>query len=288
MHQYIKAIGFSEITTNQSETKLLNKIIDQYTSEKNQSGYIELNQSCGQDIGIAIYGEWKSEIGFIKEYYVPYAKSKVVSSHADIIVEKKKEKEAYMGVCEDIRIGVNLVFYIQNPLDYMKARDNDLLGKKGTSVNLMGLSLSGMILLPIEKTSAAKAAIEEENNNRMMLINAARDGDTTAMESLTLEDMETYSKISKRIIREDVFTIIETYIMPYGVESDEYSVMGEIKELREIENKLTKEIIYSMDISVNNIMIGICIPKSKLLGEPCVGRRFKGTIWMQGYINFPE
>lgn len=288
MHQYIKAIGFSEITTNQSETKLLNKIIDQYTSEKNQSGYIELNQSCGRDIGIAIYGEWKSEIGFIKEYYVPYAKSKVVSSHADIIVEKKKEKEAYMGVCEDIRIGVNLVFYIQNPLDYMKARDNDLLGKKGTSVNLMGLSLSGMILLPIEKTSAAKAAIEEENNNRMMLINAARDGDTTAMESLTLEDMETYSKISKRIIREDVFTIIETYIMPYGVESDEYSVMGEIKELREIENKLTKEIIYSMDISVNNIMIGICIPKSKLLGEPCVGRRFKGTIWMQGYINFPE
>ncbi len=288
MHQYIKAIGFSKITTNQSEIKLLNKIIEQYTSEKNQSGYIELKQSCGKDIGVSIYGEWKSDIGFTKEYYIPYAKSNVVSSHADIIVEKKKEKEAYMGVCEDIRIGVNLVFYIQNPLDYMKVRDNGLLGKKGTSVNLMGLSLSGMVLLPIEKSSAAKAAIEEENNNRMMLINAARDGDTTAMESLTLEDMETYSKISKRIIKEDVFTIIETYIMPYGVESDEYSIMGEIKELREIENKLTNEIIYNMDISVNNITIGICIPKSSLLGEPCIGRRFKGTIWMQGYINFPE
>ena len=25
-----------------------------------------------------------------------------------------------------------------------------------------------------------------------------------------------------------------------------------------------------------------------LVGEPAIGRRFKGNIWMQGYINYPE
>ena len=30
------------------------------------------------------------------------------------------------------------------------------------------------------------------------------------------------------------------------------------------------------------------INEKDLYGEPQVGRRFKGSIWLQGYINFPE
>ena len=61
-----------------------------------------------------------------------------------------------------------------------------------------------------------------------MLLSAARNGDQEAMESLTLDDIDTYSKVSRRLITEDVFTIVETYFMPYGVECDEYSILGEI------------------------------------------------------------
>ena len=38
----------------------------------------------------------------------------------------------------------------------------------------------------------------------------------------------------------------------------------------------------------NELTFDVGINKIDLLGEPQVGRRFKGNIWLQGYINFPE
>ncbi len=42
-------------------------------------------------------------------------------------------------------------------------------------------------------------------------MHAARKGDEEAIESLTLEDMDTYSMISQRIQEEDLFTVIDTF-----------------------------------------------------------------------------
>ena len=121
----------------------------------------------------------------------------------------------------------------------------------------------------------------------MKLVNAAKSGDPVAIESLTLDDMDTYTAISKRIQNEDVFSLVDTYFMPYGVECDQYSVLGEIMELNTVRNKITDEEIYMMTINCNDLTFDLCINKMDLFGEPCVGRRFKGVIWMQGYINFP-
>ena len=82
--------------------------------------------------------------------------------------------------------------------------------------------------------------------------------------------------------------MVDSYFMPYGVECDQYSVLGEIKETRTVENFLTKEKVYIMRISCNDLEFDLCINDEDLLGEPAVGRRFKGNIWMQGYINFPD
>jgi hypothetical protein len=54
------------------------------------------------------------------------------------------------------------------------------------------------------------------------------DGDEDAMEKLTMEDMDTYAAISRQIQTQDVYSIVDSYFMPYGVECDMYSVMGEI------------------------------------------------------------
>src|SRR5699024_11412720 len=67
---------------------------------------------------------------------------------------------------------------------------------------------------------------QEEVQNRMMLISAAKSGDPQAIESLTLEDIDTYSKVSRRLVTEDVFSIVDTYIMPYGVERSEERRVG--------------------------------------------------------------
>ena len=145
-----------------------------------------------------------------------------------------------------------------------------------------------MVIMPIIKNEKEKKKVRQVSKNRNHLIAAARRGDEEAIENLTLEDMDTYTAISKKIQKEDVFSIVDTYFMPYGVECDQYSVLGEIMECRKLQNPLTEEEVYHMTINCNELIFDLCINSEDLLGEPEAGRRFKGVVWMQGYINFPE
>ncbi len=106
------------------------------------------------------------------------------------------------------------------------------------------------------------------------------------MESLTMEDMDTYSMISQRIATEDIFSIVDSYFMPYGIECDQYNIMGEILDVMTFKNILTGEDICQMTVESNDMQFDICINKADLLGEPKVGRRFKGNIWLQGQLHF--
>ena len=173
-------------------------------------------------------------------------------------------------------------------IDYVRIKDSGRLPVKGTSLSLSALSIEGMVMMPIMKSERQKENIKKKSNKRYRLIQAAREGDEKAIESLTLDDMDTYSSISKKILNEDVFSIVDSYFMPYGVESDQYSILGEILECQKIENELTKEQIYVMTIDCNELCFELCINEKDIFGEPEVGRRFKGSIWLQGFINFPE
>lgn len=116
----------------------------------------------------------------------------------------------------------------------------------------------------------------------------ARKGDEAAIESLTLEDIDMYTMISRRVQDEDVFSIVETYFMPYGVECDQYHILGEIKSVQKIKNEYTEEKVWRMNLECNDMNFDVCINGKDLVGEPEVGRRFKGSVWLQGYVNFPE
>ena len=74
--------------------------------------------------------------------------------------------------------------------------------------------------------------------------------------------------------------------MPCGVECDHYNILGEILKVETVQNSLTKEEIYVMTIESHDLVFDICINKEDLLGEPQVGRRFKGVIWLQGEMIF--
>ena len=132
-------------------------------------------------------------------------------------------------------------------------------------------------------TEATRAA---EQKTRKQLLSAARNGDQTAIETLTLDDIDIYSKVSRRLISEDVFSIVDTYIMPYGVECDQYSILGEILEVHKAINRLTGVELYQLKVDVNELIFDVCVPVKEVLGEPDIGRRFKATIWLQGYLNF--
>ena len=150
-----------------------------------------------------------------------------------------------------------------------------------------GLSLNGMILLPIKENETQKEK-RDSFSNRSSLVTAAKNGSQEAIESLTLDDMDTYSMLSRRVVSEDVFTIVDTFFMPYGMECDQYQIMGIINFYTKVYNSYTKEALYQMNVECNGMYFDICINKKDLLGDPEIGRRFKGSIWLQGRINFPK
>lgn len=301
MHKYMRSIGFSKLTNRKELQRLLTDVVIEgtersYTSNGEDVLLAEFGRdfteviegSTGSSIGIAVCGEFDNEDKFTYEYYFPYLKGNVVSSEEDVSVERHAAQESYAGVCDDVRIGVSLIFYLQNMIPYVKAQNSGILPIRGTTLTLTALSIKGTIMMPLIKSEKDLIKNKKVTTNRTQLLNAARKGDEEAIESLTLDDMDTYTAISKKIQKEDVFSLVDTCFMPYGVECDQYSVLAEILECNLIRNKLTKEEIYLMTLSCNDMVFDLCINKNDLYGEPAVGRRFKGIIWMQGYINFPN
>ena len=291
MHQYLKAFGFGNISTRNHLTNIFDDVQESFNQQTIVSyrpgeDFCEVRKEYGQCVGISLCGELDENDIFQPAYYFPYFEGSGISTYSEIAVERKIEKEQYVGMCEDSRIGISLIFTLQNGTEYMRERQAGFVENLTTSVTLSGLSLSGMILLPVIKDERQMKNEKEASDNRKMLLNAARNGDQTAIETLTLDDIDIYSQVSRRLANEDVFSIVDTYFMPYGIECDLYSIMGEILAVRRRANTMTGVEMYQMKLNVNELQFDVCVPVDSVMGEPEIGRRYKGTIWLQGYINF--
>ena len=155
-------------------------------------------------------------------------------------------------------------------------------------MNLTGLAMEGKILLPLHKTRKQIEMARVATKDRNTLLEAAKNGDEDAMETLTIEDIDMYSQISRRVMKEDVYSIVDSCFMPCGIECDQYSVIGEITHIEEKLNQVTDELVYDMTLDCNDMVFHIGVAARDLMGEPKVGRRFKGQIWMQGRAKFVE
>ena len=291
MHQYLKAIGFENIRTKNDLRNILDDVQNRFThqtivSYRPGEDFCEIRKDYGQCIGISLCGRLDENEILDPDYYFPYFQGSGISTYAEISVERKIEKEQYVGMCEDVKIGISLIFTLQNGIEYMRERQAGFTANLTTSVTLSGLALSGTVLLPVIKDEKKLKSEREASDNRKMLLNAARNGDQMAIETLTLDDIDTYSKVPRRLMTEDVFSIVDTYFMPYGIECDLYSIMGEILAVRKRKNTMTGVEVYQMKLNVNELQFDVCVPVNSVMGEPEMGRRFKGTIWLQGYINF--
>lgn len=295
MHKFLKSVGFSEYTSTRKIQELIKDVIMNADSRnyttldgKEDTVLVEFCKDFAENMGIAVCGEFDENDTFTFYYFYPYLRGTGVSSMEDVSVERHATKESYAGVCDDIKVGVTLIFYLQNMIPYIKYRNTDKLPVRGTSLTLSALASQGSIMMPIIKSENQKKKIQQSTMTRNQLIEAARRGDEDAIESLTLEDMDTYTTISRRIQKEDVFSLVDTYFMPYGVECDQYSVLGEISECHVTRNKLTEEELCLMTLNCNELSFDVCINVKDLYGEPKIGRRFKGVVWLQGAVNYPD
>lgn len=289
MHSYLRAIGFSDIKSREGIKGIIGDTVRNYDEkvavEDHKDGvFVEFSKNYGCDCGITVCGQYDEYNRFHVDYYFPFFRGTGITTQEQVTVERHLDKESFAGACDDLRIGITLIFYLQDAAEYLREKAKGNFG--GQPLTLSGLAKEGRILLPALKDKEAVKVEQEITRNRNHLMAAARDGDQEAMENLTMEDMDTYSMIAQRIGKEDVFSIVDSYFMPYGIQCDQYSILGEIMDFHSFKNILTGEEILQMTVECNNLQFDVCINKKDLLGEPEVGRRLRANIWLQGHLHF--
>ena len=157
MHKFLRAVGFSKLSDRRELQKLvtdciINATTRAYTSNMDESMSAEFCKDFAPGMGIAVCGEFDKDDHFTYDYYYPYIRGQQISSQEDISVERHAAENSYAGVCDECKVGVSLIFYLQNKIPYMKAQVQNRLPIRGTTVNLSALSVSGTIILPIDKS----------------------------------------------------------------------------------------------------------------------------------------
>ena len=293
MHKYLSAVGFKHMESRKQLNKLLEYAESNFQWEKTVKvkDHMEISERVKhftKDTGLMIYGTYDQNDNYEREYYIPFFEGKGEKKFEEVAVERHSSKNSYAGACEYPGFGITIIYYLQNAVEYLSELNFGQFNQTAVSLTLSGLASEGKILLPVIQEKQNFMEKEESLRKHSKLIKEARSGDENAIESLTMQEMDTYSMISKRIETEDVLSIVSTYFMPCGLECDQYSILGEILHFEKRENSLTKEQIYVLTVECNSLEFDVCINAEDLMGEPEIGRRLKANIWLQGRINFDE
>lgn len=293
MHNYLRAIGFSRLQFKSEQNKLIAAAINDITTKQEISiganiKLTQMNRDFGNGIGLSIIGEYDQNGIFTLDHAFPYCLGTKETIQSDIQIERHSDKEAYSGVSDDFDLGMTLIYCLQNIVDFVKTTWLNDFYKSPEKVYFGALSIEGRILYGVHLDHIVNPYDKQPINSkdRRNLMMKAKYGDMDALENLTLDDMDTYSLVSKRIKDEDLFTVVETYFMPYGIDNEQYSILGIIENIDKITNEISDEMVYNLTVTCNGITLNIAINSLDLQGEPAIGRRFKGIIWLQGQVNF--
>lgn len=288
MYQYLRAIGLEKYNTKK-KIKELTELVKRDATRKdsyqlnNEEELILYEKDFGEAVGVAV-AEVSSGDYTEKDFFFPYVRGLNCLFHENPEFEKYTVCNEYACICDENNLGIPLIFHVNNIVEYLR-RKNGMFQEEFNCMTLSGLSCKGMVILPIERDEHQKKKERKGNEIRNQMIDAAKAGDVEAMEQLTLEDMDTYTLVSNRSKKEDIFTIVNSYFMPYTVECDKYSILGDIIDVSVMKNAMTGEEFYYISLECNSIQIEVTIAKSDIIGVPEKGRRFKGYIWLQGEVD---
>ena len=260
MHKFMRTIGFGGCDSDLEMDKIMRKLAKTASKtavlERNDHPTLyDLRAELAPGMGIAMIGQMTEKGTFKREYAFPYVTGSDISSTAECSIQRHAERETYAGLLDEYRVGISLIFYMTNSIEY-RSRRSKRLPVLAKNICLSGLASQGKILLPVKKTPKQAEDLKQAARKRGSLLEAARRGDEQAIETLTVEDI------------------------------DLYSIIGNILSVNLVANDLTNEEIYRLRIECNDMIFTIAINKADLLGEPAPGRRFKGQIWMQGIADF--
>ena len=99
-----------------------------------------------------MYGELNEQDEMEIEYYYPYILNEEVTSRAECSIQRHTEKETYAGLLDEYKVGLSLIFYLLNPIEYRECYRKERERLQVNSVSLAGFANRGKVLLPIKKT----------------------------------------------------------------------------------------------------------------------------------------
>ncbi len=289
MNTFLRSIGFGNLNQQKDVEDIIVKVIsesteiDKYT-RKNGSSYVEYSLATSSSCGIRVIGEDDCEGKFHYNHYFPYVKPMTLNTEDEIFINKKIDTDGYTGMCDDYRLGICIIFYLQNVVYYYN-RNGEVKSITDQGVKFGALAESGKILLPTLNYEEEQKKRKKESVKKNKLIAEAKKGNVDAIENLTISEIDNYAKVSMRIKNEDLLSIVDTSITPSGSESEMYNIMGNILAVSSETNGFTGEKLWVMQVECNEIIIDVCINEADLMGVPETGRRFRGNIWLQGSLS---
>ena len=203
MHRFLRTIGFSELKTKKQLDKLIKEIIGHSDVEKiaidsDGSEFVEMTKMFHESFGITVCGQYEEDNKFSMEYYYPIFIGRDISTNEQIEIERHVGNESYAGICDEMRLGVTLIFYLQNVADYLNQKVNCEPHFQNVTTSLSALALNGKIILPIGKNEEQIRNTEKNKRNHNYLMAAARDGsDQYSIMGTILEIKETQNKFTE-------------------------------------------------------------------------------------------
>ena len=196
--------------------------------------------------------------------------------------------ELYSGSIDDYNIGLSLIFFLSNPINYRLRKLYDGASEfQGTA--LAAFANEATVLLPVVPQADPLDPLAGMDVSSIFdadePILSSEDDETELIDDYIESSLDMYDQINERIESEDLYSLVEQSFIPCGVECDQYSVIGEITDYIEQANALTDERLALIKLSCNNVEFWLCMRKEDILGEPQKGRRLKCRIWLTGTVN---
>lgn len=286
MENALAAIGFSQLESDEALDKMIEEILENPTVQiatklDDQRILAEYTKEFGNNtyISVRMTLDKQTQESLQVLQCEPYIEAISNLQVENIEVENINYHEDYYVICEHIDTGMQVIFWLQNVVEYLDAKRKNKVCKQ---VNITGLAGEGTIVLPVEKSEEDEVIEKEERSKLREILQLMKEGDENALKRLEEEEKELDKQLKQRLREEDFLTIMSGYFIPVTLEDAVYAVLGEITGIDKRINGKTKEEFYLLNINVNDMPLEIAINCNTLVGMPTIGMRFMGTCWVQG------
>ncbi len=234
---------------------------------------VDIKRRYTEDVSILVRSTLNEENALDVRLFIVTAESGQFNRSEEVRVSYNPDNIVAVAYTESEKEGTPINFVVSNVEDYEEAIKSS---SKVSGVYLSGFAGDGMIVLPIDEEESEVGIGSGED-----MINKVLGGDMTDEDFLN--DMTMIKELLKT---EDVLSVLEVYFFPIQDFDTMYSTLGIILEVDKARIRDSEGFLYKLKIKTMGLLIDVFINEKVLLGEPSVGMRFKGNIWLQGKIAF--